>query len=94
MITSPGPGELHLTEFGVRGPRVVFLHGLFGQGRNWTGIARALEDAARPILVDLPDHGRSAWTSKISYPAMADAVASTLPTTTPTQSSATRWAAR
>jgi len=43
--------------------RVVFLHGLFGQGRNWTGIAKALAVDHRVLLVDLPDHGRSFWTT-------------------------------
>ena len=39
---------------------MVFLHGLFGQGRNWTTVAKALADHARVMLVDLPNHGRSA----------------------------------
>jgi pimeloyl-ACP methyl ester carboxylesterase len=41
---------------------IVMLHGLFGRGRNWLGIARALVDE-RPDyqawLVDLPHHGES-----------------------------------
>lgn len=41
---------------------LVMLHGLYGRGRNWLGIARALV-AARPDygcwLVDLPYHGGS-----------------------------------
>ena len=48
---------------GTAGPRVAFLHGLFGQGRNWTQIAKAVAGPdgtrARCLLVDLPDHGRS-----------------------------------
>ena len=69
--------ELHSVELGTDGPRVAFLHGLFGQGKNWTGIAKGLHDC-RVSLVDLPDHGRSDWTSSISYPGMADAVAGLL----------------
>ena len=42
---------------------IVMLHGIYGRGRNWQGIARALV-AARPEyacwLVDLPHHGGSA----------------------------------
>src|SRR5687768_1398273 len=42
---------------------LVMLHGIYGRGRNWQGIARALT-AARPEyvcwLVDLPYHGESA----------------------------------
>ncbi len=59
-------------------PTVVFLHGLFGQGRNFVTIARGLVPAARSLLVDLPDHGRSAWTDAVDQSAMADAVAATI----------------
>lgn len=54
--------DLHTTTYGDQGSRVVLLHGLFGQGRNWTQFAKALAPRHRVILVDLPDHGRSAWT--------------------------------
>jgi pimeloyl-ACP methyl ester carboxylesterase len=54
--------RLHTTAYGEQGSRVVFLHGLFGQGRNWTQIAKTLAADHRVLLVDLPDHGRSAWT--------------------------------
>lgn len=41
---------------------IVMLHGIYGRGRNWQGIARALV-TARPEyacwLVDLPHHGDS-----------------------------------
>lgn len=55
--------------------RVVFLHGLFGQGKNFTTIAKALQPEFTSLLVDLPNHGRSAWTAEFSYPDMADTVA-------------------
>jgi pimeloyl-ACP methyl ester carboxylesterase len=54
--------RLHTTSYGEHGSRVVFLHGLFGQGRNWTQLAKALAAEHRVLLLDLPDHGRSAWT--------------------------------
>ena len=41
------------------GPDVLLLHGLFGQGSNLRGIARALEAQFRVHCLDLPDHGRS-----------------------------------
>lgn len=66
---------LFSTRFGESGPRLVFLHGLFGQGKNWTVFAKALAPQARVTLVDLPDHGRSAWTDHFSYAEMADQVA-------------------
>ena len=75
------PG-LHTTAVGTAGPRVAFLHGLFGQGRNWTSIAKALSgphgDHARCLLVDLPDHGRSPWTEDFSYERYAGDVAAAL----------------
>lgn len=61
-------------------PRVAFLHGLFGQGRNWMTIARRLADGYASALIDLPNHGRSDWTSTVSYPTQADQVAALLST--------------
>lgn len=64
---------------GDTGPRVVFVHGLFGQGRNWTTIARRLvEDGRRVTLLDLPNHGHSPWTDRMDYVDMAELVATQL----------------
>ncbi|MBO0811146.1 MAG: alpha/beta fold hydrolase [Microlunatus sp.] len=52
-------------------PRIAFCHGLFGQGKNWTTIGRALDEDYTVALVDLPDHGRSPWTDELSYTGMA-----------------------
>jgi pimeloyl-ACP methyl ester carboxylesterase len=59
-------------------PRIAFLHGLFGQGRNWTTIGRRLSDRYAVTLIDLPNHGHSAWTSQMDYPQQADQVAALL----------------
>lgn len=59
---------------GERGS-VVFLHGLFGQGRNFTSAAKALLPELGSVLVDLPNHGRSAWIGRVDYLTVADAVA-------------------
>ncbi len=69
---------LHVTEVGDSGGRVVFLHGLFGQGRNFTQIAKALAPDLQSVLVDLPNHGRSAWTDDMDYEATAEIVAQAL----------------
>lgn len=69
---------LHTLRYGESGSRVVFLHGLFGQGRNWTQIAKALAPHHRTVLVDLPHHGRSPWRPVFDYVAMADEVAELL----------------
>ncbi len=70
---------LHHLRVGTAGARITFCHGLFGQGRNWHQIAKALsgpnQDRARCLLLDLPDHGRSPWSMAFSVDAYADAVA-------------------
>lgn len=70
---------LNTLQLGVAGPRVVFLHGLFGQGRNWAQIAKGIAGEAgtdaRCLLVDLPDHGRSPRSQGFDYVRYAEAVA-------------------
>ncbi|ROZ75307.1 alpha/beta fold hydrolase [Ramlibacter sp. WS9] len=53
------------------GPPVVILHGLFGAGRNWAPIARALADTYRLYMPDARNHGASPWAETMSYPEMA-----------------------
>ncbi|HEY5788621.1 MAG TPA: alpha/beta fold hydrolase [Microlunatus sp.] len=70
--------DLHYTEQGDTGPRILLLHGLFGQGKNWTSIAKVLSEQARVIMVDLPNHGQSGWTGAVTYGEMAVAIADVL----------------
>jgi pimeloyl-ACP methyl ester carboxylesterase len=63
---------------GESGPRVVFVHGLFGQGKNWTTIGKALADTHRVTLVDLPNHGHSPWTDRVDYLDMVELLATEL----------------
>ncbi|MGY1770201.1 alpha/beta fold hydrolase [Blastococcus sp. SYSU D00813] len=70
--------RLHARTVGDAGPRVVFVHGLFGQGRNWTTIAKGLSDRHRVTLLDLPNHGHSPWTERVDYLDMAGLVAAEL----------------
>src|SRR3712207_5524898 len=73
------PIQLAARTLGDSGPRVVFVHGLFGQGRNWTTIAKKLaEDGHRVTLLDLPNHGHSPWTDRVDYGDMAEFVAAEL----------------
>lgn len=76
-------GALHTTELGETGSRVVFCHGLFGQGRNWTQIGKALAEEHRVTLVDMPDHGRSPWSAEFDFVDAADQVAALLSTDDP-----------
>jgi pimeloyl-ACP methyl ester carboxylesterase len=69
---------LHSTTYGDDGSPIVFCHGLFGQGRNWTAVAKALADAHRTVLVDLPHHGRSPWSESFDYVEVADQLAALL----------------
>lgn len=49
------------------GPPVVVVHGLFGAGRNWITVARALAAHYRFYLVDLRNHGGSPHTDTMTY---------------------------
>ena len=57
----------------------MFCHGLFGQGKNWTSIAKAVADEHQVLLLDLPHHGRSPWSDHFDYLEMADQVVAALP---------------
>jgi pimeloyl-ACP methyl ester carboxylesterase len=63
---------------GEAGPRVVFVHGLFGQGKNWTTIGKGLTGTHRVTLLDLPNHGHSPWTDRVDYLDMVELVATEL----------------
>ena len=56
------------------GPPVILLHGLFGQGSNLRGVARALESRFTVHCLDLPDHGRSPWLAHASLSSYAERV--------------------
>ena len=70
--------DLFTTSVGQGTPRVAYLHGLLGQGKNLATIAKAVADTDPGLLYDLPNHGRSPWTDDFGYASMADAVADDL----------------
>ncbi len=51
-----------------KGPDLVLLHGWGLNLRVWDRLTEALESAFRLIAVDLPGHGRSAWTEDARDP--------------------------
>lgn len=67
--------DLSGTLVGDDGPVVVFCHGLFGRGRNFSSIAKALRPDFRSLLLDMPDHGGSVWTDRFDYATAAGLVA-------------------
>src|SRR4051794_40995810 len=69
---------LHTTTIGDHGSPIVFCHGLFGQGKNWTQVAKAFASDHRAVLVDLPHHGRSPWHEHFDFVDIADQVAGLL----------------
>ncbi len=69
---------LHTLGLGDHGSPVVFLHGLFGQGRNWSTIGNALAEEHRVLLVDLPHHGRSPWSDRFDFGEVVGQVAELL----------------
>ena len=66
---------LQVLEVGQGPERLVFLHGLFGQGKNFGTVAKLLGEDAMSVLVDLPNHGRSPWTDYFDYHLFADLLA-------------------
>lgn len=62
--------RLHYREFG-QGRPLIILHGLFGSGRNWQSLARALAANYRVITPDLRNHGQSPHADSMPYQAMA-----------------------
>ena len=71
---------LATTHLGDAGSPVALCHGLFGQGKNWTTIAKSLAASHRVTLVDLPNHGDSPHTDDMDYEDMADSIATVLDT--------------
>lgn len=65
--------ELYVKRTGEGFP-VVLLHGLFGAGANLGAVARSLMTQYTVYSVDLPSHGRSAWLTAPSLPAIAHRV--------------------
>lgn len=53
-------------------PAIVLLHGLFGMSDNLGGLAKSLADRYAVYRLDLRNHGRSPWSDRMSFAAMAE----------------------
>lgn len=74
--------QLHVIERGpdsaaMAQPPVVFLHGLFGRGRNFGFFQRRIAETRRTLALDLRNHGDSPH-GPMDYPTMAADVLETL----------------
>ncbi|MEM6973132.1 MAG: alpha/beta fold hydrolase [Pseudomonadota bacterium] len=59
-------------------PPLVMAHGLFGQARNFTTVARRLSAGRRVVTLDLRNHGTAPHADAMTYQAMAADLAQTL----------------
>ncbi|HNR85952.1 MAG TPA: alpha/beta fold hydrolase [Taishania sp.] len=65
--------KLHYRELGEGKPFVI-LHGLFGSSDNWQTHGKKLSEYYRVVMVDLRNHGHSAWSDDFSYQLMVQDV--------------------
>jgi esterase len=61
--------QLHYTKTG-RGPAIILLHGLYGNGDDWLEVARYLQDNFTVYMPDMRNHGKSAHSIEFGYDAM------------------------
>ena len=62
--------QLHFKQLG-HGEPLVLLHGLFGSGDNWFGVAPKLAEKFHVLAPDLRNHGHSPHHAEMDYPLMA-----------------------
>lgn len=65
------PMRLHFKQLG-QGEPLVLLHGLFGSGDSWFGVAPKLAEQFHVFAPDLRNHGHSPHHPKMDYPLMAE----------------------
>ena len=67
------------TQASGNGPGLVLIHGWGLHGGIWDGLVPLLEPHFRVIRVDLPGHGRSAWSGEVTLDAMVERVVTAVP---------------
>lgn len=63
--------SLNFTKQGDNSRSLIIMHGLFGSGRNWHGIAKQLSEHFTVYTLDMRNHGGSPHQAKMSYTDMA-----------------------
>ena len=63
------PYRLHIRQYGTKGPRIIFLHGIAANSKIWLPIVKQLQSQYRCIVIDLLGHGASPKPTNISYTA-------------------------
>jgi pimeloyl-ACP methyl ester carboxylesterase len=56
-------------------PPLIIVHGLFGSGRNWNGLARKFSEQFCVYTLDMRNHGGSPHATEMDYPHMAEDIA-------------------
>ncbi|MEP1446772.1 MAG: alpha/beta fold hydrolase [Paraglaciecola sp.] len=59
-------------------PWLMLIHGLFGSLDNLSALRRQFTDTYQVISIDLPDHGKSAFTPQISFELYANRISELL----------------
>jgi esterase len=65
--------DLYFKQYGQGHPFII-LHGLFGMGDNWAGIARKLGESFMCYTPDLRNHGKSPHEDIVNYQVMSEDV--------------------
>lgn len=63
--------QLFYRQFGEGRP-VIILHGLFGLSDNWVSIGKRIAEKFAVYIPDLRNHGQSAHSPTMNYPAMTE----------------------
>ena len=64
--------KLFHRKYGSGGPALIIVHGLYGSGDNWAGIARELASDFEVYVIDQRNHGQSPHSDAHDYPSMRD----------------------
>ncbi|MEZ5072783.1 MAG: alpha/beta fold hydrolase [Bacteroidales bacterium] len=64
--------KLHYRTYGPQGPPLLIVHGMYGSGDNWAGIARELASDFTVYAIDQRNHGQSGHSMEHNYQVLRD----------------------